>query len=203
MTAIDSFLQDARTRQERCPSVDWPAPTPDWQCNHALRTDYVRSQALVKTHVPTVEALGLTLNELQTIYRVQFPVVRQYEAETDYDGNRRIGFTPSKGLPTVGLPRKSSRGDANGMLMTREGTKRNIPLGWENIRELSDGTIFQHSTVNTPSGGAVEQSTPYCTFRQITMQTGLRCRMTRTAYVNSLQQIGKILTPRHVHARRR
>jgi hypothetical protein len=54
-------------------------------------------------------ALGLTLDELITIYRVQFPVMQQYERETYYDKNGRIVFTTSKGLTGVGLPRKGKK----------------------------------------------------------------------------------------------
>lgn len=38
-------------------------------------------------------------------YRIQFPVMRQYEADTWYDQRGRINFTNSKALPGVGLTR--------------------------------------------------------------------------------------------------
>ncbi|MCK4599640.1 hypothetical protein KAU37_07495 [Candidatus Bipolaricaulota bacterium] len=50
-------------------------------------------------------ALGLTIDELCAIYRIQFPVLRQNENDTWYDRNDRIVFTCSKGLPGIGFSR--------------------------------------------------------------------------------------------------
>lgn len=55
--------------------------------------------------VLTAMALGMTLQQLKTIYRIQFPVLQSYEADTWYDANGRITFTNNRSLTGVGFTR--------------------------------------------------------------------------------------------------
>ncbi|MBA3018696.1 MAG: hypothetical protein KJ550_08555 [Proteobacteria bacterium] len=110
--------------------------TPKWNHNVALRTDYARRQALVEIDVLASMALGLTIDELKTIYRVQFPVLRQYESDTWYDRKGRIVFTCNKGLTGVGFSRPE----------------------WNEIKDMKSGTVERTITDDTLPGGLRERT---------------------------------------------
>ncbi len=143
----DEFQSDAWAKSDpRLTNSFFTNLTPTWQRNNALRTDYTRRQALVEIDVLAAMALGLTLEELKTIYRVQFPVMRQNEADTWYDTKGRIVFTCSKGLPGVGYPRKKTKTE---------------PGGWEDIKEMTSGMVERTLLDDTQPGGPFERTITY------------------------------------------
>ena len=77
----------------------------DWSWDIPLRNYFERRQALVEIDVIAAMALGLTLEDLEMIYTIQFPVLQQNEADTWYDQKGNIVFTCSSGLKGVGLER--------------------------------------------------------------------------------------------------
>ncbi|MGY1763048.1 class I SAM-dependent DNA methyltransferase [Geodermatophilus sp. SYSU D00779] len=59
----------------------------DWSWDTPLRHDADRRQALVEIDAIVAVMLGITAEELVTIYRTQFPVLQAYEREALYDNN--------------------------------------------------------------------------------------------------------------------
>jgi methylase of polypeptide subunit release factors len=132
---FDSWAKhDLRLRPEK-----FTALTSEWTWDTPLRTDYERRQALVEIDVLTAMALGMTLEQLKIIYRIQFPVLQSYESDTWYDRNGRIVFTNNRSLTGVGYSRPE----------------------WEEIKNAQFGTFKRTITDDTQPGGPVERTIEY------------------------------------------
>ena len=136
------FTTDAWSKSDpRLHPTRFTSLTSSWTWDTPLRTDYERRQALVEIDVLTAMALGMTLDQLKTIYRIQFPVLQQYEADTWYDANGRIVFTNNRGLTGVGFDRKEWEGGIKG-----------APAGKKFYRTITD---------DTRPGGPVQRTIEY------------------------------------------
>lgn len=129
----------------------------EWKLQYALRTDYERRQALVELDVLTAMALGMNLDQLKTIYNMQFAVLQQYEADTWYDQNGRIVFTVNKGLPGVGVDRTTFE-KLNSINPIERGS-----APWNGImKEAPAGYIFERTIMDdTQPNGPIERTIRY------------------------------------------
>lgn len=114
---------------EQAWSIDDPRLKPfdtlqrNWTWDTPLRNYFERRQALVEIDVIAAMALGLSLQDLEMIYTIQFPVLQQNENDTWYDRKGNIVFTCSKGLTGVGVDRPQ----------------------WERIRYMQEGDTYVHT----------------------------------------------------------
>lgn len=75
----------------------------EWNMYCPIKDDYSRRMALVEIDVLVAMLLGMNLEQLKTIYRVQFPILKSQEDNTWYDSKGRIVFTNNRSLVGVGI----------------------------------------------------------------------------------------------------
>ena len=128
-----------------------------WTPDVALRTDYERRQALVEIDVLAAMALGMTLDQLIAIYRIQFPILQGYEATTWYDSAGRIVFTTNRSLIGVGVDRKSFE-TMNGAIPIKQSDEK-----WNGIMVYAPkGYVFSRSIIdNTQPGLPIQREIEY------------------------------------------
>ena len=110
-----------------------------WDKSFAFRNHYERRQAMIELDVLSAMAIGLTLNELKIIYKIQFPVLKSYEKDTWYDKFGKIIFTNNKGLFGVGIERKQ----------------------WNEVKDMKEGPVTKTYMDDTMLGGPVERTIVY------------------------------------------
>lgn len=145
-----------------------------WSWDTPLRTDYERRQALVEIDVLTAMALGMTLDQLKTIYRIQFPVLQQYEADTWYDANGRIAFTNNRGLTGVGVSRKAFENpgawQSEGITLSVDAELDDASAALDFVRhpaaramkDAPAGCVFSRTiTDDTQPGGPIQRTIEY------------------------------------------
>ena len=94
----------------------------NWDYSTPIRIPFERRQALIEIDVLTSIALGLNINDLISIYEVQFPVLQKMEDNTYYDSKGEIVFTTSQSHSDIGVDR---------------------PI-WDTIRNMKDRETYEH-----------------------------------------------------------
>lgn len=107
--------------------------------NRFVANSFQRRQLMIEIDVLVSMFLNIELEDLKSVYRLQFSVLKQYEADTWYDKNGQIIFTTNRGLSGVGIERKE----------------------WNKIKDMKTGNISKVYIDDTMPGGPVERTIVY------------------------------------------
>ena len=104
----DTFLRDKWGKIDRHLNNDvFSKLTETWSISTPVRDDYARRQLMIEIDVLVAMGLGLKLEQLLTMYEIQFSTLKSHEANTWYDEEGKIVFTNNRSLSNVGVDRKT------------------------------------------------------------------------------------------------
>lgn len=153
----------------------------NWCSNFPVKNEKLRRLLLVEIDVLVSMSLGISLTELLSILKLQFPVLNQNESDTWYDLNGKIVFSVSQNLSGVGLDRKYNKKNVfqisvkNAVFVEgseqinklKAGTEdnpwneENGQIGWEDIKDLKSGIVTKTYMDDTVPDGPVERTIEY------------------------------------------
>jgi len=100
----ESFSSDIWGKDDlRLSNIFMSSDKKEWDMNYVAKNEYVRRQLLLEIDVLVSMMLGISLDQLKAVYRIQFAVLKQNEYNTWYDKNGRIIYTSNKSLTNVGV----------------------------------------------------------------------------------------------------
>lgn len=116
----------------------------EWNMDSPLRTAAERRRALIEIDAIVAVMLGITAEELLTIYRTQFPILQRYEREARYDANgRQLPAKVASELrkdPTLGRTDITVDGITYAAPFTGVDRERDMLLAHEHFTALAAGS---------------------------------------------------------------
>ena len=113
----------------------------EWNEHTPLRSAFERRQAMVELDVLVAMKIGMSLDQLEGAYRIQFPTLQQHERDTYYDAAGRIAFAKNNALTGVGVSR--------------------VEFEKEFINAFQGQVFYRTITDDTMPGGPVERTIEY------------------------------------------
>ena len=171
----NAFLKSRWSKNDkRLSDTYFSSLSADWSHEMVIVSDYARRQALLEIDVITAIKIGMTLEQLKSIYKIQFPILNAQENETWYDSNGRIVFTTDRSITGIGVSRKAFENPgawlSEGVTLSVDAELEDAPAAIDFIqhrasRAMKDapaGCVFSRTiTDDTQPGGPVERTIEY------------------------------------------